>query len=238
MPSQQFRSIRALCFDVFGTTVDWRRSIIAEGQALGQRLGIDRDWEAFADAWRARYQPSMERVRSGEVRWKPLDDLHMESLIELLTEYDVTLDDRERDRFNRAWHRLEPWPDAVAGLERLGADYLLATLSNANVELATNMGINAGLPWDHILGAEVAQAYKPMTDAYLKSIAVMQLEPHQCMMVAAHNYDLRAASALGFATAFVCRPTEYGPNQTTDLTADGPWDVIVEDFTELAQALL
>ena len=234
----EFGGIHALCFDVFGTTVDWRSSIIAEGRALGSQLGIERDWEGFADAWRARYQPSMERVRSGDVAWKPLDDLHLESLGELLADYDIQLDEAQRLKFNRAWHRLGPWPDSVAGLQRLGRRYRLATLSNANIELATNMGVNAGLPWNHILGAEVAQAYKPMTEAYLRSIATIGLAPEQCMLVAAHNYDLRAASALGFATAFVRRPTEYGPHQTTDLAAEGPWDVIVEDFAELADALL
>ena len=238
MNDAKFGGIHALCFDVFGTTVDWRSSIIAEGQALGHRLGIERDWEGFTDAWRARYQPSMEQVRSGDIAWKPLDELHFESLGELLVDFDITLDEAQQLEFNRAWHRLAPWPDSVAGLQRLAGRFQLATLSNANVELATNMGVHAELPWHHILGAEVAQAYKPMTEAYLRSIATIGLVPEQCMMVAAHNYDLRAASALGFATAFVRRPTEYGPNQATDLAADGPWDLVVEDFTELADALL
>lgn len=237
IPAEIPEGIRALCFDVFGTVVDWRSSIIAEGQALGQRLGIDRDWVALADSWRGRYQPSMERVRSGEIPWKPLDQLHRESLDELLAEFDIPLDDAERLAFNRAWHRLQPWPEVVPALEDLADRYTLATLSNANIELARNMGHHAGLPWDHILGAEVAQAYKPMPDAYLKSVATMGLDPQQCMMVAAHNYDLRAAAALGFSTAFVCRRSEHGPNQTTDLEADGPWDLIVNNFTELADAL-
>lgn len=229
--------IQALCFDVFGTVVDWRTSIIAEGRALGQRLGIDRDWVAIADLWRGLYQPSMERVRSGEIPWKPLDDLHLESLDQLLTDFDIALDDDERLGFSRAWHRLQPWPEVVPALEDLSTRYTLATLSNANIELARNMADNAGLPWHHILGAEVAQDYKPVPAVYLQSVAAMFLEPSQCMMVAAHNYDLRAASALGFATAFVGRPTEYGPDQTTDLMAEGDWDVMVMNFTELAAAL-
>jgi 2-haloacid dehalogenase len=229
--------INALCFDLFGTVVDWRSSIIAEGEALGRRLGIDRDWAALADQWRAMYQPAMERVRSGLIGWKPLDELHLESLDELIQRFELPLSGADRVEFNRAWHRLDPWPEVVPALNDLADRYTLATLSNANIELATNMAERAGLPWHRILGAEVARAYKRMPEAYLRSAAAMGLEPGQCMMVAAHNDDLRAASALGFATAFVARPTEYGPAQMTDLAADGPWDVIVDDFTELAAAL-
>ena len=229
--------VAALCFDVFGTVIDWRTSIIDEGRALGRRLGIERDWEALADAWRGLYQPSMERVRSGEIPWKPLDELHRESLDTLLDRFAIDLPEAERVDFNRAWHRLRPWPEVVPALEDLSGHYTLATLSNANIELAENMAANAGLPWHRILGAEVAQAYKPMPEAYLRSAAALGLGPERCMLVAAHNDDLRAASALGFATAFVARPTEHGPNQTRDLAADGPWDLVVADFTELAQRL-
>jgi 2-haloacid dehalogenase len=237
MSTRDLSTIKALCFDVFGTVVDWRTSIIDEGRALGAKLDIERDWEALADAWRARYQPSMERVRSGEIPWKPLDELHMESLTELLTQFDIDLDDEQRLDFNRAWHRLRPWPEVVPALYDLSQRYTLAAMSNANVELAADMAAAADLPWHHILGAEVAQAYKPMPEAYLRSVEAIDLRPEQCMMVAAHNMDLRAASALGFATAFVTRSTEYGPNQTTDLEPEGPWDLAVDDFTALAAAL-
>lgn len=229
--------IQALCFDVFGTVVDWRSSIIEEGRALGQRLGLDADWAALADAWRGLYQPSMERVRSGEIPWKPLDDLHRESLDVLLERFGFDLPEHERDAFNRAWHRLRPWPEVVPALEDLADRYTLATLSNANIELAADMAANAGLPWHRILGSEVAQAYKPLPEAYLRSAAALDLAPEQCMLVAAHNDDLRAAKALGFATAFVARPTEYGPHQTKDFEADGPWDLVCDDFTELARLL-
>ncbi|MGI9597649.1 MAG: haloacid dehalogenase type II [Acidimicrobiales bacterium] len=229
--------VKALCFDVFGTVVDWRSSIIAEGRALGRRLGIERDWTALADSWRGLYQPSMERVRTGEVPWKPLDELHMESLSILLDRFDIALSDDQRLEFNRAWHRLQPWPEVVPALDRLATRYTLATLSNANIELAADMADNAGLPWHRILGAEFAGAYKPRPEAYLRSAAGLDLEPGQCMLVAAHNDDLRAASALGFATAFVARPTEYGPDQTTDLGPEGPWDVVVDDFAELDAVL-
>ncbi|MCL4142133.1 UNVERIFIED_CONTAM: hypothetical protein GTU68_015341 [Idotea baltica] len=237
MSNDRIDGVQALCFDVFGTVVDWRTSIIAEGHALGERLGIERDWTALADSWRGLYQPSMERVRSGEVPWKPLDELHMESLIVLLDRFEISLSDSERLHFNRAWHRLDPWPEVVPALTDLRERYTLATLSNANIELATNMAERAGLPWHRILGSEVAQAYKRTPQAYLRSAAALDLEPSQCMMVAAHNDDLHAASALGFATAFVARPTEYGPDQTTDLVADGPWDLVVDNFTELAASL-
>ena len=229
--------VTALCFDVFGTVVDWRSSIIDEGRALGRRRGIEADWEAVADAWRGLYQPSMERVRSGEVPWKPLDELHRESLDVLLERFGINLPEEDRIDFTRAWHRLRPWPEVVPALEDLARRYTLATLSNANIELATNMAANAGLPWHRILGAEVAQAYKPLPEAYLRSAAALDLAPSHCMLVAAHNNDLRAAAALGFATAFVARPTEYGPHQTEDLEADGPWDLVVDDFTELARLL-
>ncbi len=229
--------IEALCFDVFGTVVDWRSSIIDEGRALGRRLGIDADWEALADQWRGLYQPSMERVRSGEIPWKPLDELHRESLDVLADRFGLALSEADRVEFNRAWHRLRPWPEVVPALEELAGRYTLATLSNANIELAQNMADNAGLPWHRILGSEVAKTFKPLPEAYLRSAAALGLEPGQCMLVAAHNDDLRAAAALGFATAFVARPTEYGPNQIRDVEADGPWDLVCDDFTELAAAL-
>lgn len=229
--------IEALCFDVFGTVVDWRTSIAEEGRAIGRRLGIEADWVAVADAWRSLYQPSMERVRSGEVTWKPLDELHRESLDVLLERFGIDLPEQDRVDFTLAWHRLRPWPDVVPALEDLARRYTLATLSNANIELASNMAANAGLPWHRILGAEVAQAYKPLPEAYLRSAAALDLAPEQCMLVAAHNGDLRAAGALGFATAFVSRPTEYGPDQTVDVAAEGPWDLIVDDFGQLAALL-
>ena len=229
--------IKALCFDVFGTVVDWRTSIIQEGRALGSRLGVERDWVALADRWRGLYQPAMERVRSGEMPWVPLDELHLQSLDQLLVDFELQLGEEDRLDFNRAWHRLTPWPDSIPALNDLADRYILATLSNANVELARNMAVNAGLPWHHYLGSEVAKTFKPMPEAYLASARGMDLSPEQCVMVAAHNYDLAAARGHGFATAFVRRPTEYGPNQTTDLEAANDWDYVVEDLAELAALL-
>jgi 2-haloacid dehalogenase len=202
-------AVKALTFDVFGTVVDWRASIAEEGRALGREKGIDADWVAFADAWRGRYQPSMTRVREGELPWTNLDSLHRASLEELLEEFGISgLDEAEKDHLNRAWHRLDPWPDSVPGLTLLKTKYVLATLSNGNVALLVNMAKRGGLPWDAILGAEVARHYKPQPEAYLMTAEFLGLAPHQCMLVAAHNGDLLAAAAVGYRTAFVPRPTE------------------------------
>jgi 2-haloacid dehalogenase len=231
--------VKALTFDVFGTVVDWRSSIAREGEALARRRGIANvDWTAFADAWRALYQPSMTRVRKGELPWTKLDDLHRASLDRLLVEFKITgLAEAEVDDLNRAWHRLDPWPDAVPGLARLRRRFVLATLSNGNVALIVDMAKRAGLPWDAVLGAEVARHYKPQPECYLTTADMLGLRPPQCLMVAAHNGDLAAASALGFRTAFVTRPTEHGPGQTTDLRAERAWDVVATSFEDLAGKL-
>jgi 2-haloacid dehalogenase len=231
-------AVKALCFDVFGTVVDWRESIAREaGQALGAR-GIVRDWHAFADAWRARYQPAMEAVRSGRRPFARLDDLHRENLLALLEDLAIGgLGDAEIDDLNRAWHRLDPWPDAVEGLNWLKRKYILATLSNGNVALMVNLARRAGLPWDVILGAEVAGAYKPQPEAYLRSAALLDLAPEECMMVAAHGRDLIAAAACGFRTAFVGRPAEYGPNQRRSRSAEHAFDVVADSFVDLADKL-
>jgi 2-haloacid dehalogenase len=232
-------SIKALTFDVFGTVVDWRSSIIREGEAFGRSRGLDDlDWARFADAWRGLYQPAMERVRSGELPWTRLDDLHRMSLERLLPEFGIGgLTAAEIDHLNRAWHRLDPWPDAVPGLQRLRPRFVLATLSNGNVALMVDLARRAGLPWDAILGAEVARRYKPEPEAYLVTAELLGLRPEHCMMVAAHNGDLAAAAGCGFRTAFVPRPTEHGPHQGTDLEPDRPWDVVAEDCLDLAARL-
>ena len=230
--------IKALTFDVFGTVVDWRNSIIRQGEALGQAKGLDVDWTAFATAWRAGYGPSMQRVRAGELPWTKIDDLHRMILDELLDRFNITgLNETEIDHFNRVWHRLTPWPDAVSGLTRLKEKYVIATLSNGNVALLTNMAKHGGLPWDCILSAELAHHYKPDPEAYLTAADLLGLAPSQVMMVAAHNGDLLAAQQVGLRTAFVTRPTEHGLDQTTDLTADPSVDVAATDFNDLADKL-
>jgi 2-haloacid dehalogenase len=231
-------AIQALTFDVFGTVVDWRSSIVREGEALGRARGLHVDWARFADAWRGLYQPQLDRVRTGQVAWTKLDDLHRQALDRLLGEFKVAgLAEAEIDHLNRAWHRLDPWPDTVPGLTRLKRRFILATLSNGNVALIVNMARRAGLPWDAVLGAEVARHYKPQPEAYLVTAELLGLAPEQCMMVAAHNGDLAAASARGFRTAFVARPAEHGPGQTTDLKPARAWDVVADSFVDLAARL-
>jgi 2-haloacid dehalogenase len=232
-------TVRALTFDVFGTVVDWRSSIIREGEALGRAKGIGHvDWAKFADAWRGLYQPAMERVRSGAMPWTKLDDLHRASLDRLLGEQRISgLTEEEIEHLNRAWHRLDPWPDAVEGLTRLRRRYMLATLSNGNVALMVNMAKRAGLPWDAILGAEVARHYKPQPQAYLNTAELLGLRPAECLMVAAHNGDLVAAAGCGFRTAFVPRPAEHGPQQARDTRPEHAFDVVATDFVDLARRL-
>ena len=231
-------SVKALTFDVFGTVVDWRSSIIREGETLGRARGLRADWARFADAWRGLYQPNLSRVRNGELPWTKLDDLHRMSLDRLLVDFGIAgLTEAEIDHLNRAWHRLDPWPDAVPGLERLRRRFILATCSNGNVALMVNMAKRAGLPWDAILGAEPARHYKPQPEAYLITADMLGLRPEQCMMVAAHNGDLAAAAGCGLRTAFVPRPAERGPGQTADVTPAREWDVIATDFVDLATKL-
>lgn len=235
MPSSE---TKALLFDVFGTVVDWRSSIIREGEKFGREKGIQADWTAFADKWRGKYQPAMQRVRSGQRPWAKLDDLHRESLEELLEEFGIAgLSDADKDHLNKAWHRLDPWPDSVSGLTRLKRKFVIGTLSNGNVALMVNMAKNAGLPWDVILGAEVCRHYKPCPEAYLLSAAFLGLDPGQVMLVAAHNKDLVAAAKCGYRTAFVGRPTEYGPHQSRDFKAEHDFTYIAKDMNDLADQL-
>ena len=228
----------ALGFDVFGTVVDWRGSVTREGEALGREKGIDKDWVAFADRWRGGYQPAMEAVRNGKRDWTILDVLHREILDQLLDEFGIGgLSEAEIDHLNRAWHRLDPWPDSVEGLTRMKSKYTLFTLSNGNVALMVDMAKCAGLPWDAILGAEIAGNYKPNSEVYLASAAALGLEPGEVMMVAAHNGDLDAARAAGLKTAFFPRSREHGPGQTSDLEATSDWDVVAADMQDLAARL-
>jgi 2-haloacid dehalogenase len=231
--------VQALLFDVFGTVVDWRSSIISELSTWGASKGLTTiDWAEFTDDWRALYQPSMEEVRSGRRPWTILDVLHRESLEKLLVRYSVSgLAETEKEHICRVWHRLTPWPDVREGLQRLKARYIIGTLSNGNVALLTRMAKHSGLPWDVILGAETARAYKPLPEAYTRNAALLCLRPNDIMLVAAHNADLAAAAAQGFRTAFVVRPTEHGPHQTTDLRAERAWDVVTDSFTGLADAM-
>jgi 2-haloacid dehalogenase len=230
---------RALLFDVFGTCVDWRSSVIREGKVLGRRLGLrDVDWPAFADAWRGLYQPQMEGVRSGQRPWTNLDVLHREALDRVLSQFGLdAVPEAERAEFNLVWHRLDPWPDTVQGLRRLKLRFIVAPNSNGHIALQVNLAKRAGLDWDAILGAEIAHAYKPLPEVYLKSAAALSLAPSDVMMVAAHNSDLIAAAACGLRTAFVPRPTEHGSGQSSDLEPTDAYDVVARDFLDLAGRL-
>jgi 2-haloacid dehalogenase len=236
----QFRTVNALVFDVFGTVVDWRGSIIREGEWLGRRKGLNVDWVAFADAWRGGYQPAMQKVRSGAIPWTNIDGLHRYILNDLVRQFGIQgLSEEELVQFNRAWHRLWPWPDSPGGLQRLRRRYIVSTLSNGNVALLTNMGKHAGLPWDCILSAELFGHYKPDPEVYLGAAKLLGPAPSQVMMVAAHMDDLLAAKKLGLRTALVTRPHEFGPKRKADTAEDGAGivDVIAADFFDLASKL-
>lgn len=227
-------AVKALVFDVFGTVVDWRGSLIAELGAW--RPGLDA--AGFADAWRGEYKPSMERVRRGEVGWTNLDALHRASLETVLARFGVAgVGAGEMDWLVRAWHRLRPWPDVVAGLVRLKAGFVISPLSNGNVALLVNMAKGAGLPWDLVLCAEVFRHYKPDVEVYLGAAALLGLSPGEVMLCAAHNADLAAARECGLGTAFIARPLERGVGQTVDLRAEGDWDFVVGGVGELAERL-
>jgi len=229
---------KALIFDVFGTCVDWRGSIIAEGGALDRRWGTAVDWPALADAWRGRYQPALDEVRSGRRPWTILDVLHRESLDALAPSFGLDkLDEAQRDHLNRVWHRLTPWPDTVAGLTQLKRRFVIGPLSNGNFALLTNMAKHAGLPWDVNLSCELYRAYKPKPESYLGAAGLLGLRPAETMLVAAHYSDLQAARACGLLTAYVHRPREFGDKPKNDLPADPKVDVVANDFEDLAGKL-
>ncbi len=226
--------LKVLAFDVFGTVVDWHGSIAQEVDGLA--LGVD--GSEFALAWRAGYQPAMARVRAGELGWTIIDDLHRLILDELLVEYGIDwLSEAEKRELNRAWHRLDPWPDAVAGLAELKRRYMICTLSNGNIGLLANMAKHAGLPWDCILSAETFQRYKPDPATYLGVARVFDVEPAQVLMVAAHDNDLAAARRCGLQTAYIERPLEFGSDAPKDISGQPEDTFHARDFLHLAALL-
>jgi 2-haloacid dehalogenase len=231
-------NVKALVFDVFGTVVDWRSTIIREGQELGKSKGIDIDWAKLADSWRAGYAPAMARVRRGELPWTPLDRLHRAILDQLLDQFQIrNLSEVEKENLNRVWHRLNPWPDSIGGMTRLRRRFVLATLSNGNVALLVNMAKHASLPWDCILSAELVKQYKPALEVYQMAAALLDLPPREVLMVAAHKDDLRAARQAGLRTAFVPRPLEFGPERNADPGSHSGFDLVAPDFFDLADQL-
>lgn len=231
--------IEALIFDVFGTIVDWRGGVAAECARIFAQKAIAFDPHDFADLWRAEYQPAMERIRTGGRGYVALDTLHRENLDRVLEKTGLAgrFTTPERDSLNHAWERLPPWPDSVAALTALRPHFVIAPCSNGSIALMARLARFGGLPWDAILGAEIARDYKPRPAVYLTSCAALGLEPARVMMVAAHNDDLQAARAAGLKTGFFPRALEYGPGQQSDLAASGPWDVVARDMTELADIL-
>jgi 2-haloacid dehalogenase len=231
-------SVKALTFDVFGTVVDWRGTIVREGAELTRTKGIDVNWGKFADSWRAGYAPAMNRVRNGELPWTPLDKLHRMILDGLLGEFRIrNLAEADKDHLNRVWHRLGPWPDSTGGMTRLRRRYILASLSNGNVSLLVNMAKHAALPWDCVLSSELAKQYKPAPAVYQMAASLLDLRPQEVMMVAAHKDDLRAAARAGLRTAFVPRPLEFGPSRPADPGPHTGFDIVASDFYDLAHQL-
>jgi 2-haloacid dehalogenase len=232
-------AVKALVFDVFGTVVDWRSSLIADFTKWGAARGIDADWTALVDGWRGAYVASMDDVRKHPERgYLILDKLHRRSLEKLVAQFSIQgLNEADLHHLTMGWHRLHAWPDSVAGLTRLKKKYIIGPLSNGNVALLTNMAKFAGLPWDLVLSAELFEHYKPDPETYLGAARLLGLKPQQVMMVAAHNNDLSAAQKLGLKTAFVARPTEYGPLQKLDFEATGDWDIVARDFGGIAERM-
>ena len=237
-PKVEFTAVKALVFDTFGTVVDWRTSVSQEVEQLAKKKGLKVDAEKFADAWRAGYRPSMNRVRTGELPWTKLDVLHRMILDKILVDFGIKgLSEEEISTLNHAWHRLRPWPDSVSGLTRLKKRYIIAPLSNGNISLMTDLAKFGGLPWDCILGAELARHYKPDPEVYKSAAEFLDLKVGDIMMVAAHLGDLKAAKAVGLKTAFVPRPMEYGPQGKPDLKADPSVDLPATDFNDLAKQM-
>ena len=232
--------LRAVLFDTFGTVVDWRSGITAATRQFAERHALTLDAAGFADAWRGRYQPAMDRIRSGQRPFTSLDVLHRENLEAVLRDQGLdpgAFPPGDLEELNRAWHFLPPWPDSVAGLAEVKRDFVIGPLSNGNTALLVDMAKAAGLPWDVVLGSDVTRAYKPAPEAYLRQAGLLGLEPGQVMLAAAHNRDLAAARELGLATAFIARPAEHGPGQVIDLRPEDDWDVSVTTITDLARAL-
>lgn len=232
--------VKALVFDIFGTVVDWRNSVIAEGMSWGKAKGLNVNWVDFADRWRLGYKPTMDKVRNGEIPWTRLDDVHRIILNGLLKEFQIEgLSEEEKIHWTHVWRRLKPWPDSVEGLTRLKKKYIIAPLSNGNIALMTSLAKFGGLPWDAILGAELARHYKPDKEVYVSAYYYLDLKPEEVMMCAAHAPDLKAARGNGLRTGFIYRPDEFGggPVGVPDKAKPGDFDVVSASIIDLAQQM-
>ena len=233
--------VKALLFDVFGTVVDWRTGIAIEVQMIAKKYNIELNADDFADAWRAEYQPAMEQIRSGKRSFTILDILHLENLKKIAPRFNLNnLSNEDLNFLVTAWHRLPGWPDSSQGLNKLKKKFILATQSNGNIALMVNMAKYSKLSWDVILGAEVLGHYKPEPEAYIKACKALNLKSSECLMVAAHDDDLKAASLQGMKTAYVHRPFEYGKDKLFDIAevndykGNRNWDIMSKDFNDLA----
>jgi len=236
----ELANVKALAFDTFGTVVDWRSSIIAEGIAWGNAKGLRINWAAFADRWRLGYRPAMDKVRKGEIPWTRLDDLHRMILEDLLQEFKIEgLTEQEKVSWTHVWRRLKPWPDSVEGLTRLKKKYVIAPVSNGNIALMTSLAKFGGLPWDAILGSELARHYKPDREVYVSAYYSLDLKPEEVMMCAAHVTDLQAARANGLRTGFIYRPNEFGDGRAGVPANAKPrdFDVVSVSIIDLAQQM-
>ena len=229
--------VGALLFDTYGTLVDWRSSILDELTAFGRARSLAQDWETFLDEWKACYRPGMDAVNRGEAPWTAIEAIYRRGLAEILSRRAIPASEDEIEHLTRAWWRLRPWPDTVAGLTRLKQRYVISPLSNASFTGMVHLAKFAGLPWDCVITAENARRYKPHPHVYTTALSLLGMEPGRVAMVAAHNYDLAAAQALGLKTAFVPRPLEYGRGQKSDLAPEGKWDLVAGSIEELAAAL-
>ena len=232
-------NVTAVIFDTYGTVVDWRTSVIAEGRALGERKGIEGvDWKAFTDAWKAAYRPYINQVRNGERPWTTNDALQRQRLDEVIEEFGITgLNEQDLEDFNRAWHRLKPWPDSLPGLRRIKEKVPIGSFSNGNLLLLANMANHSDIPWDFIISSDLFRHYKPDPEIYLGAIELLGGEADRLMLVAAHNYDLANARKHGMKTAFVLRPTMFGPKQDTNLEAEDDWNIVTDSIEGVADAM-
>ena len=238
--SPKLPNIKACVFDIFGTVVDWRSSVIAEATHWGKAKGLNINWEEFTDGWRMGYRPTMDKVRKGEIPWTNLDDIHRLILDELLQHYKIEgLREEEKTHWSHVWRRLNPWPDSVEGLTRLKKKYILSPMSNGNIALMTHLAKFAGLPWDAVLGSDIVRHYKPDREMYLSAPFYLDLKPEEVLMCAAHFGDLKAAASCGLRTAFIYRPKEYGNGNVgvPDTAKPGDFDVVCESIVDLAQRL-
>ena len=232
------KEIKAILFDVFGTVVDWRKSIANEALNIGKKYNIEANWGQFADEWREAYHLQMKAVNSGEREWINVDQIHFERLEFLLKKYNFPkINYEEKLEFNKAWHRLSPWSDSVLGLKRLKTKYIIAPLSNGNISLLTKMGKHANLPWDAILSAEISKKYKPDIEVYQDAARILGNDLEETLMVAAHKFDLLGALEAGLRVAMVTRPNEFGVNKKADIENDKRWEFYCRDFNQLADEL-